>query len=153
MIKHNIRTSMNEQTHFFMRNIYHTLFSKGLMLVVCERWARDGDRLLYWLSSTSFSSWMGCSTVGHWGSKALCLPLALNSASCLQLTQAVCPLVISLFNAHLLPLFFCLFTQVHLLIDGSVKGQFATVFGNWETGINAHSDSIKLAKEVFGCLC
>ena len=29
----------------------------------------------------------GCSTVGHWGPKALCLPLALNSASCLQLTR------------------------------------------------------------------
>ena len=28
----------------------------------------------------------GCSTVGHWGLKALCLPLALNSAYCLQLT-------------------------------------------------------------------
>ena len=31
----------------------------------------------------------GCSTVGHWGPKALCLPLALTSASCLQLTRAV----------------------------------------------------------------
>ena len=28
----------------------------------------------------------GCSTVGHWGPKALCLPLFLTSASCLQLT-------------------------------------------------------------------
>ena len=27
-----------------------------------------------------------CSTVGHWGPKALCLPLALTSASCPQLT-------------------------------------------------------------------
>ena len=36
------------------------------MLVVCERWAGDGDRLLYWPSSTSLWSWLGCSTVGHW---------------------------------------------------------------------------------------
>ena len=38
-------------------------------------------------SSTSFSSWLDYSTVGHWGPKALCLPLALTSASCPQLTR------------------------------------------------------------------
>ena len=64
--------------------------------------------------------------MGHWGPKALCLPLALTPASCLQLTQIVCALVILLFNVHLLPLFFRLFTQVHLLIDGSVQGQSIT---------------------------
>ena len=32
-------------------------------------------------------------------------------------------LVILLFNVHLFPLFFHLFTQVHLLIDGSVEDQ------------------------------
>ena len=37
-------------------------------------------------SSTSSLSWLGCSTVGHWGCKALCLLLALTSASSLQLT-------------------------------------------------------------------
>ena len=36
-------------------------------------------------SSTSFAFWRGCSTVDHWGPKAIRLPLALNSASCLQL--------------------------------------------------------------------
>ena len=35
-------------------------------------------------------------------------------------------LVILLSNIHLLPLFFRLFTQVHLLIDGSVEGQYIT---------------------------
>ena len=59
------------------------------MLVVCEKWAGDEDRLLYWASSTSFSSWLGCSTVGHWGPKAPCLPPALTPASCFQLTQTV----------------------------------------------------------------
>ena len=63
----------------------------------------------------------------HWRPKALCLSLTLNSASCLQLTQAVCALVILLLNMHLLPLFFLLFTQVHLLIDGSVEGQYITI--------------------------
>ena len=103
------------------------------MLVVCERWAGDGDRLLYLHqsssdhSSSSFSSWLGCSTVGHWGPKALCLPLVLSSASCPHLIQAVCVLIILLFNVHMFPLFFRLFTQVHLLIDGSVEGQYVTV--------------------------
>ena len=110
-----------------------TLVSKGLMLVVYERLVGDGDRMLHIdssssdHSSTSFSSWLGCSTVGHWGPKALCLPLALISASCPQLTQAVCVLVIFLFETHLLPLFFHLFTLVHLLIDGSVEGQYITI--------------------------
>ena len=101
------------------------------MFLVCEGWAGDGDRLLFWPSSTSFSSWLGCSTVGHWGPKALCLPLALNSASCPQLTSTdssrLGHLVILLLNVHLLPLFFRLFTQVHLLIDGSVEGKYVTV--------------------------
>ena len=35
-------------------------------------------------------------------------------------------LVILFSNVHLLPLFFHLFTQVHLLIDGSVEGQYIT---------------------------
>ena len=67
-------------------NDYTTGTSKGLMLVVCERWAGDGNRQLYWPSRTSFSSWLGCSTVGHWGPEALSLPPSLNSASCPQLT-------------------------------------------------------------------
>ena len=101
------------------------------MLVVCKRWASDGNRLLYWSSSTSFSSRLGFSTVGHWGPKSPCLPLALNSASCHQLTQTVCVLVILLFNVHQLPLFFRLVTQVHLLIDGSVECQSITIFLWW----------------------
>ena len=35
-------------------------------------------------------------------------------------------LIILLSDVHLLPLFFLLFTQVHLLIDGSVEGQYIT---------------------------
>ena len=83
-------------------------------------------------SSTSFAFWLGCLTVGHWGPKALCLPLALNSAYYPQLTPTatdsnrLCP-GYNLFDAHLLPLFFRLFTQVHLLIDGSVEGQYVTI--------------------------
>ena len=62
------------------------------MLVVCERWVGDGDRLLFWpkgllATTAALLPHLGWdrSTVGHWGSQALSLPLALNSASCLQL--------------------------------------------------------------------
>ena len=56
------------------------------MLVVCERWVGDGDRLLHIdpsssdLSSTSFSSWLGLLNCGS-------LLLAFTSASCPQLTS------------------------------------------------------------------
>ena len=115
-------------TLLYKNIISHSLFSNGFMLVVCEGWAGDGDRLLYWSKVLATIAALlphlgwGCSTVGHWGPKALCLPLALTSASCSQLTQTICGLVISLFNVHLLPLLFRLFTQVNLLIDGSVQG-------------------------------
>ena len=38
---------MNERTHFFIKNIPLTLYTKGLMLVVCERWVKDGNRLIH----------------------------------------------------------------------------------------------------------
>ena len=84
---------INERTHFFIK-ISLTLYSQKCDVVVCERLSGDEERLLYWPSSTSFSSWLGCSTLGYWGLKALCLPLALKSAICFQLTRTVCALVI-----------------------------------------------------------
>ena len=113
-------------------NLSHFILER-VMFVVCERWAGDRDRLLYWPkfflthSSTSSSSWLGCSTVSHWGPKALNLQLDLNSALCLQLTRTVWAPGYIIVYAHLFLLFFRLFTQVHLLIDGSVEGQYMTV--------------------------
>ena len=133
----------------FYKNISHTLFSKQLKLVMCERWAGDGDKLPYWPSSTSFSSWLGCSTVGHWGSKALCPSLALNSASCLQLSQVVSELFILLFNVHLLPLFFRLFTQVHLLINDSVEGQYVTLMFWLRLFFTSRKDFVLLFSKLF----
>ena len=61
----NNNDDFNERTNTLLyKNISHTLFSKVLMLVVCERWVGDGDRLLHIdpsssdHSSTSFSSWL-----------------------------------------------------------------------------------------------
>ena len=115
--------------HFFIK-IYLSHFILERVDAGCawEMSWRRGQTATYWPSSTSFSSWLGCSTVGQWGHKAPSLQAVLTLTSCLQLTQTVCALVILLFNVYLLPLFFRLFTQVHLLIDGSVEGQYITLF-------------------------
>ena len=79
-------------------------------------------------SSTSFSSWLGCSTVGHWGSQS---PQSASWFSrwhpLFNWLKLPGHLVILLSNVHPLPLFFRLFRQVHLLIDGSVEGQYITI--------------------------
>ena len=174
-------TNFNERTNTLLyKNIPLTLYSRKGMFLVRERWVGDGDRLLhinpkfFWPQQHFFRILAGCSTMGHWGPKALGLPLALNSTSCLQLTptatgtqtdsRRLWHLVIFLFDSHLLPvgvlichyhriqpcpqvkvifrylrpdapvsLFFLLFTQAHLLIDGSVEGQYVTIrlIENW----------------------
>ena len=85
---------MKEWTHFFIK-IYlsHFILERGYFL--CVRGELETRTDCYILtpsssdhSSTSFAFWLGCSTVGHKGPKALRLPLALNSASCPQLTPS-----------------------------------------------------------------
>ena len=126
-------TSTNERTNALLyKNISLTRYSRKGWCWLCVRCSLETGRDCYILtpsssghSSISFSSWQGCSTVGHWGPKALCLPLVLTLASCLQLAPT--PTGSSrLFDVHLLPLFFRLFTQVHILIDGSVESQYVT---------------------------
>ena len=105
------------------------------MFVVCEKWVETRTDCYidpsssFDHSSTFSSSWLGCSTVGHWG------PQSPHSASCFSRWHPVSNwlkpsghLVILFSNVHLLPLFFHLFTQVNLLIDGSVEGQYITRF-------------------------
>ena len=122
----------NKRIHFFTK-IYNcqTLFSKGLMSVVCEGWVETGaDSYIDPCSSldhssTSFTSWLGCSTEGRWGPQPSNCKLVLTLAF-LSSTTLVGRRHLSLFfnNVHLIPLFFRLFTLVHLLIDGSVEGQY-----------------------------
>ena len=77
IVNNNIRTSMNERTNALLyKNILLTLYSKGLMLVVCERWVGDGTDCYILTqgsshdhSGTTSWSWLGCSTVGRWGPK------------------------------------------------------------------------------------
>ena len=128
-------TNFNERmnTLLYKNIISHTLFLKGwCWLCVRDELETGTDsyidpKFFFDHSSTSFSYWLGCSTVGHWGPKALSLQ-ADSHASILSPTDSNrLALVILLFNVHLLPLFFRLFTQVHLLIDGSVEGQYITL--------------------------
>ena len=113
-------------TLLYKNIISHTLFLKEW----CWLWVGDGDRLLYWpqvlltiAALLPHLGW-GCSTLGHWGSQALSLQ-ADSHADILSPTDSNHhgQLIILLSHVHLLPLFFCLFTQVHLLIGGSVKSQ------------------------------
>ena len=131
----------NKRTNTLLyKNISLTLYSwKGWCLVVCERWVGDGDRLLnidpkffFDHSSTSSSSCLGLLNRESLraAGPSVC-KLVLTLASYLQLTPTNSNrpghLVILLSHVHLLPLFFRLFTQVHLFIDSSVEGQSITV--------------------------
>ena len=74
-------------------------------------------------------------------------------------------------NVHLLPLFFGLFTQIHLLIDGSVEGQYITLYlpsyglisitpilqrrwlRHWITHKSWYANKKKETESVFNALC
>ena len=78
--------------HTIKINIYLSLYSRKGWCWLCVRGELETGTDCYILTpsssdhnSTSFAFWLGCSTVGHRGPKALCLLLALNSASCPQL--------------------------------------------------------------------
>ena len=162
---------MNERIHFFIK-IYLSHFIRKGWCWFCVRSELETGADCYILtqsssghSSTSFSFWLGCSTVGHWGPKpSVCRWLSLRhlvsnwncNSNSLELTQTVCGtwLYNSLTSTCFLwayasalnsttstgqgdiPIsftgctsfaFFCLFTQVDLLIDGSVEGQYVTL--------------------------
>ena len=128
-------TNFNERTNTLLyKNISLTLYSRKGWCWLCVRGELETGTncsiltqvLLTIAALFSHLGW-GYSTVGHWEPKALCLPLALTSVSCPQLTPTatdssrLSPDYI-FFDAHLLRLVFRLFTQVHLLIDGSDEG-------------------------------
>ena len=129
-------TNFNERTNtrLYKDINSHTLFLKGWCF--CCMWEmswRQGQTAILTPSSSltiaallSSLGWVAQLWVTE-GCKALGLQ-AVSHASILSPTDSNCPrhLVILLSHAHLLPQFFRLFTQVHLLIDGSVEGQYIT---------------------------
>ena len=84
-------TNFNERTNTLLyKNISLTLYSRKAWCWLCVRGELEmGTDILsqVLLTIAALLSHLGwsCSTVGHWGPKALCLPLALTSASCPQL--------------------------------------------------------------------
>ena len=92
-----IMTNFNERTITLLyKNIPLTLYSQKGWCWLCVRGELETRTDCYILtqsssdhSSTSFSTWLGCSTVGHWGPKALCLPQGYHS-SILSPTDSNC---------------------------------------------------------------
>ena len=148
-------TNFNERTNTFLyKNIPLPLyFRKGL----CWLGVRDEleTRTDYYIFTQvlltiaaliSHLGW-GCSTVGHWA-KALCLPwvsgiLSPTGPNWLWPPRAHGYMIVS---SSLLPLFFRLFSQVHLLLDSSVEGQYVT-----ETGREGERERESLRKEQLVC--
>ena len=71
---------MNEQTHFLIKIYLSHFILDWVMFLLCVRDelvtgtdCYTDPKFFFDQSSTSFSSWLGCSTVGHWGSQALSL--------------------------------------------------------------------------------
>ena len=101
------------------------------MFLVCERWVGNSGRTAILTSSSSSTiaaflphfGWVAQPWVTEVRKLSVC-KLILTLASYLKLIRTA-P-VISFSDDHLLPLFFRLFTQVRLLIDDSVEGQYIT---------------------------
>ena len=119
---------MNERTHFFIKNIPLTLYSRKGMFLVCERWVGDGDRLPHIDPKLFFRIPAGLLNRGSLRAQALCLELVLTPlASYLQLKLELTPtatgsrtdpsrlwhLVIFLFDIHLLPVGIRICHHVH----------------------------------------
>ena len=101
------------------------------MFVVCEKWVEtrtdsyiDPSSSLDH-SSTSFASWVAQPGVTKNPMPSVCSWFWLRHPVSNWL-EPLGHLVILFSNAHLHLLFFRIFTQVHLLIDGSVEGQYIT---------------------------
>ena len=164
IIKYN--DDFNEWTNTLLyKNISLTLYSwkgdVGCVWVMSWRWGQTA--LLTPSSSSTIAallSHLGLELLNR-GSLRTAKPsvckLILMLASCLQLTRTVWHLVILLFNTNLLLLFFRLFTQVHLLIDGSVEGQYITqppalkIFQLWQSWLTKTGEMFNYCWSWPGC--
>ena len=134
-------TNFNERTNTLLYEKYISHFILQRVDVGCVwevSWRRGQTVILTQSSSdhssTSSSSWQGCSTVGHWGPQALSLQAdshsGILSPNWLQLELELnwFKPSVSWLYFYLTSTCFRLFTQVHLLIDGSVEGQYTTLW-------------------------
>ena len=163
--RNEMTTSINEWTHFFIK-IYLSLFIRKGWCFLCVRWRQTGSYWpqvpLTIAALLSHSGWAAQLWVLR--VQALCLELVLTPASYLQLTQAVCgtwlyncltptcflwayisaPNLTTSTGQGDIPTsltrctwFFCLFTQVHLLIDSSVKGKTVHYKHNYDRSFDS----------------
>ena len=133
IIKRNIRTSMNERIHFFIK-IYlsHFILERVDVPCVWEMNRRQGQLailtqvLLTIAALLPHLGWVAQLWVTVCPKPSVCRWLSLRHlvSNCLEPSVH---LVILLFNIHLLPLSFRLFTHVHFLIDSSVEGQYIII--------------------------
>ena len=119
---------MNDRTHFFIK-IYlsHFILERvGVGYVWKMNWRRGQTVIL----TQQYFFLILAGLHNHGPLRVQCpLSVAGSQFGILSPTDLnrLGQLAILLFNTHLLPLFFCLFTQMHLLIDGSVEGQYKTI--------------------------
>ena len=131
-------TNFNERMNTLLyKNISLTLYSrKGDVSCVWEV-SGDKDGLLFWPkfflahSRNSFSSWLGVAQPWVTVDRKALSQQPGSQFGILSPTDSnrLGHLVILLSDIHPLPLFFRLFTQEHLLIDGSAEGQYLTIIG------------------------
>ena len=156
---HNIdlRNSVNERTHFFIKIcISHTLFSKGLIFLLCERWVETGTDCYIDPSfspdhsSSSSSSWLGLLDRGSLRAIALSLQAGPHSSLPVH-NQLNCRRYLPIFfhNAHLFPLLLPLIYTGASLIDGLVKGQYKTKGKFFSSMIILHTSLWETMHSVF----
>ena len=124
-------TNFNERTNTLLfKNISLTHYSRKVWCWLCVRGELEAGTDCYILtqsssdhSSNSSSFWLGCSTVDHWGPK----PSVWTRFSLRwhPISNWLKPSVSWLYFC-LTSTCFRLVTQVHLLTDGSVEGQYVT---------------------------
>ena len=143
-------TNFDERTNTLLyKNMYlsHFILERVNASVICERWVETGTdcyidptflltiaRCVIFKNplSTSSASWLGLLNRGSLRATSLSLQLALTLAF-LSLTNSTAAdtCLYSFITSTCFRFFFRLFTQVHLLIDSSVKGQYTTVLTDY----------------------
>ena len=131
-------TNFNERTNTLLyKNISQTLYSQKGWCWLCVRGELETGTDCYILTQVlltigallSYS--VGLLNRGSLRAQALCLELVLTPlASYLKLTQAVCVLVIFLFDTHLLPLIYTyLFIYLFTSLDWRLgRGSICNIF-------------------------
>ena len=123
---------MNKRTHHFTNFLSLRLYSrKGLCFCCVWDMCGDRDRVLYW---PKFLSWPWqhyfriLARGGRWRPQPSISKLVLTLAFLYPTNSTAAGTYLYSFKTSTCFHFYHLFTQVHLLIDGSAKSQYITVW-------------------------